>query len=80
MGSIVGQFVPMTICLSAVAFHRRRKKVFSFILLDWRWWLGIAILSVILTNPPIAWVWVGLIYQARLRKKPKLLSSTTTAA
>jgi hypothetical protein len=56
MGSIVGQFVPMTICLSAVAFHRRRKKVFSFILLDWRWWLGIAILSVILTNPPIAWV------------------------
>ena len=80
MGAIVGQFVLMTICLSSVAVYRRWKNVTSFILLDWCWWLGLVLLSLLLNNPPLAWVWVGLIYQVRLRQKPRLPSSTTTAA
>jgi len=77
MGGIVGQFVLMTICLSSVAAWRKWQKVTSFILLDWRWWLGLALLSVLLQNPPLAWVWVGLIYQVRLRMKPKFQTTTS---
>jgi hypothetical protein len=76
IGGIVGQFVLMAICLSSVGVHRRWKNVTSFILLDWRWWLGLVLLSVLLQNPPLAWVWVGLIYQVRLRMKPKFPTIT----
>ncbi len=72
MGAIVGQFVLMAICLSAVALYRRRKNVTSFILLDWRWWLAFVILSLLLRTPLLAWLWVGLIYQTRLSMKPKV--------
>jgi|ERR1700688_3773745 hypothetical protein len=73
MGGIVAQFVLMAIYLSALVFHRRRKNVTSFILLDWRWWVGLVVFVLVLKDPPLAWVWVGLIYQVRLRKKPRLL-------
>ena len=43
MGGIVAQFVLMAIYLSALVFHRRRKNVTSFILLDWRWWVGLVV-------------------------------------
>jgi hypothetical protein len=78
-GGIFGEFVLMTICLSAVAVYRRWKNVTSIIFLDWRWWLGLVLLSGLLKNPPLAWMWVGLIYQARLRMKPKFSSSTSVA-
>ena len=40
IGQIIGQFVLMTIYLSAVVFYRRRKNVTSSIFLDLRWWVG----------------------------------------
>jgi hypothetical protein len=67
-GGIIGQFVLMSVCLSSVAVYRRWKNVTPFVFLDWRWWLGLVLLSVLLKNPPLAWVWVGLIYQVRLTK------------
>jgi hypothetical protein len=76
IGGIVGQFVLMTMCLSSVAAWRKWQKVTSFILLDGRWWLGFVLLSVLLQNPPLAWVWVGLIYQVRLRMKPKFQTTS----
>lgn len=69
IGNVLGQFLLMTIYLSAVVLYRRWKNVTSFILLDWRWWVGLLIFSVLLKNPPTGWLWVGLIYQVRLRMK-----------
>jgi hypothetical protein len=77
LGIILGQSVLMAVYLSVVVFYRKRNNVTSFILLDWRWWVGVVIFSVLLKNPPPAWLWVGLIYQVRLWMKRKSLSSTT---
>jgi hypothetical protein len=69
IGSILGQFALMTLCLWSLVVYRIWKNVSYFILLDWRWWLGLVLLSALLKNPPLAWVWVGLIYQVRLKIK-----------
>jgi peptidoglycan biosynthesis protein MviN/MurJ (putative lipid II flippase) len=69
-GRTVGQFLLMAVCLSAVVFFRRRKNVGSFILLDWRWWLVCLIYSISPQKPVLAWLWIGLIYQARLYLNP----------
>jgi len=88
-GRILGQFILMTLCLWAVLVYRIWKNVTPFILLDWRWWLGLVLLSAVLSNPPLAWVWVGLIYQMKSKMKsskrkprmrPKIPSSTTVNA
>jgi len=79
LGGIVAQFVLMAVCLSFVAFCRKQKNAALFILLDWRWWLALGILFVVFDNPPLAWVWVGLIYQVRLRRKPKSHLSAISA-
>jgi hypothetical protein len=46
--------------------------------------IAIVLLNVLLKNPPLAWVWVGLIYQVRLsmksKMKPKIPSSTAVVA
>jgi len=78
-GRAVGQFLFMAVCLSAVVFFRRRKNVRSFILLDWRWWLVCLILGVGRQKHVLAWLWIGLIYQARLSlNPPKFPPSPTT--
>jgi hypothetical protein len=77
-GRTVGQFLLMAVCLSVVVFFRRRKSVRTFILLDWRWWLVCLVLSINPQKPVLAWLWVGLIYQARLGLKPKFPPSTAT--
>ncbi len=69
--TIVGQFILMAISLSSVVFYRRRRNVKSFILLDWRWWLVCLIFGMLPTKPVLAWLWIGLIYQARLSVKPR---------
>ena len=84
IGSILGQFVLMTLCLWCLVLHRTLKNATYFILLDWRWWMGLVLLSAVLKNPPFAWVWLGLIYQARLKMKsakvkPKTPSSNAVA-
>jgi len=71
IGTVVGQSILMAICLSSVVFYRRRRKVTSFILLDWRWWLVCLVLAILPKKPVLAWLWVGVIYQARLSRKPK---------
>jgi hypothetical protein len=73
IGTTVGQFVLMAICLSSVVFYRRGKNVTSFILLDWRWWMVLVILGSLWKQRAVAWLWVGLIYQVRLSRKPKIL-------
>jgi hypothetical protein len=70
-GTMVGQFLIMALVLSSVVFYRRRKNVTTFVLLDWRWWVVLAIFSLLPNKPVIVWLWVGLIYQVRLRMKPK---------
>src|ERR1700737_506310 len=65
-GGTFGQFLLMAIGFSSVVFYRRRNSVTSFILLDWRWWLGCLIFSMLPNKPVVAWLWVGLIYQSRL--------------
>lgn len=85
IGAILGQFVLMAIYLSVVVVYRRRKNVTSFILLDWRWWVGLVVFSILLKNPPTGWLFVGLIYQVRVRMKsskmkPRIPSSTAVAA
>jgi hypothetical protein len=78
IGATVGQSVLMAIFLSSVAFYRRRKNVTSFILLDWRWWLVCVVFGVLPNKPVLAWLWVGLIYQVRLKMKPKFPQSPAT--
>jgi hypothetical protein len=70
-GTVVGQFVLMAICLSSVVYYRRRKNVSAFILADWRWWVVCVIFYALPNKPVLAWLWVGLIYQVRLSRKPK---------
>ena len=47
IGTLVGKFILMGICMSSVSFYRRRKNVTSFILLDWGWWLVCLIFSIL---------------------------------
>lgn len=85
-GLIMRTFVWLGALLSAVVFHRRKKKVTSSILYDWRWWLVfiiiIAVLPMRLAALPgggvAGWLWIGLVYQARLHMKLKVSESPTT--
>jgi len=77
IGSILGQFVLMTLCLWCLVLHRILKNATYFILLDWRWWMGLVLLSGLLKNLPFAWVWVGLIYQARRKMKSAKVKPNT---
>jgi len=77
IGTVIGRFILMGICMSSVWFYRRRKNVTLFILLDWRWWLVCFILSIPPNRPIGAWLLVGLIYQGRQSLKPKSPSATT---
>jgi hypothetical protein len=78
-GRTIGQFLLMGVCLSAVVFFRRRENVRSLILFDWRWWLVCVILSINPQKPVLAWLWIGLIYQARLYLKPAKFPSLPNA-
>jgi hypothetical protein len=80
VGRTIGQFLLMAVCLSAVVFFRRRKNVTSFILLDWRWWLVCLIHTLNPQKPVLAWLWIGLIYQARLSLNPPKFPPSPTAA
>jgi hypothetical protein len=75
IGGMVGQFLLMALVLSSVVYYRRRRNNTSFILLDWRWWVVCVIFSGFPTKPVLAWLWVGMIYQARLSMKPKFPKS-----
>ena len=77
IGATVGQFLLMAIFLSSVVFYRRKKNISSLFLLDWRWWLVCAIFGALPTKPVLVWLWVGLIYHARLSMKPKFPPSPT---
>jgi hypothetical protein len=70
VGKTVGQFLVMGVFLSAVVFFRRRKNVRLFILLDWRWLLVGLGQWINPQRPVLAWLWIGLIYQARLYLNP----------
>jgi hypothetical protein len=70
IGRTVGQFLVMAVFLSAVVFFRRKKNIRSFILLDRRWWLICLLQSLNPQKPVLAWLWIGLIYQARLFWNP----------
>jgi hypothetical protein len=72
IGFTIGQSFIMAIALSSVVFYRRRKNVTLFILLDWRWWLACLVFGMLPNKPVLAWLWVGLIYQARLSMKSKI--------
>jgi|SRR5882762_1664547 len=79
-GTIIGQFLLMGVCISAVVFFRRRKNVTYFILFDWRWWLVCLMLSINPQKPVLAWLWIGLIYQARLYLNPRTFPPSATTA
>jgi|SRR5580658_2871411 hypothetical protein len=77
IGVMVAQFLVLAVALSSVAFYRRKKNVTAFILLDWRWWLVCLIFNTLPKKQfVLSWLWVGLIYQARLSMKPKFPPSS----
>src|SRR5258708_3834004 len=78
IGFTVGRFLLLGVVLSSVVFYRRKRNITSFILLDWRWWLVCVILAALPNSPALAWLWVGLIYQVRLKMKPKFPPSPAT--
>ena len=72
MGGIVAQFVLMAIYSSScVPSETEECHFFYFVRLALVG--GASGFCPGLEDPPLAWVWVGLIYQVRLRKKPRLL-------
>ena len=84
-GLIMRKLVWLGALLSAVVFHRRKKKVTSSILFDWRWWLVFIIIAIrpmrlaALPESGVAgWLWIGLVYQAWLRMKLKVSEPPTT--
>jgi hypothetical protein len=69
LGRISAQFTLLAVLLSILAYLRRRSGTQRFVLLDWRWWMFGLVLLFHPARPIVSWMFAGLIYQYRERRR-----------